>query len=102
MTDTRQKQPDQRHIDLWAKTSGQMMFETKIETWPYSGLRNEDVYSRELTIGFRADSFGKAARLAEAFATIIALGHDVWQANVRHVCESGHHAKYRQGDTDNA
>jgi hypothetical protein len=91
MTDLRQKQPESRHLGLCDQTSGNATFEAMIETWPYSGIKSEDVYPRRLYLTFHAADFRAASKLVQAFATIIRLGHDVWECNVRYVCQRGHY-----------
>lgn len=79
--DAREPQPKSKVINLSAQGSGPL-FEAMICTWPYSSLDPQFVYPEQLTVSFRAQDFRRAMDFAEAMATIIALGHDVWQSKV--------------------
>lgn len=86
MSDLRTKQPKRMTLDLTGKGGGDL-YTAVIETWTYSSIKNEDVFTRELTINFSAETFRQAFNFADDLATVIALAHDVFQSNVRLVAE---------------
>ena len=90
MSDARSKQPQRQDIDLSALHVGDR-FVAVIETWPYSSIKNEDVFTRELTVHYGATDFAAAVGVAQSLAQIIGLAHGVWQCNVRLVAEERFH-----------
>ncbi len=84
MTDARALQPHKATLDLSRQSRGDLFF-ALIDTAPYSGLKSEKVYVRELTVRFRARDFAHAVDFAQAMAIVIQQGHDVWQSKVRFV-----------------
>lgn len=86
MTNARKKQPDQQLLDLTALRNGSQFF-ALVETWTYSGVKNEDVFSRKLTIKFRATDFNDATAFVRSIAAVIGLAHEVWECNVRMIAE---------------
>lgn len=90
MSDMREKQPAKRKLDLTNLGTGDH-FVAVIETWTYSSIKNEDVFSREVTVQFRAPDFSAAVGFAQSLATVIGIAHDVWQCNVRLVAEARFH-----------
>lgn len=85
MTDMREKQPEKRFVDLRQYHTGPESYFATIETWTYHSIKNEDVFSRELTIQYHAADFSRASHFAQSIATVISLSHDVHQCNVRSV-----------------
>jgi hypothetical protein len=81
MSDAREPEPQARTLDISGDTSGDT-WQARIEVWPYSGLRNEKVYTRRLFLTMRAADARAAMGIALSAAKIITLAHDVWQANV--------------------
>lgn len=89
MTDAREKQPGERILDLTRTQSVNTTYVAMIETWPYHSIKNEDVFTRRLTVVFRAMDFPAATGFALSLAETIGIMHDVWQCNVRCVMEQG-------------
>lgn len=90
MSDMRSKQPARQDVDLFALHGG-ARYVAVIETWTYSSIKNEDVFTRELTVRYGASDFARATAIAQSLAQIIALAHDVWQCNVRLVAAERFH-----------
>ena len=84
--DARTPQPYRATLDLSGQGKGGIFF-ALIETAPYSGLKSEQVYVRELTVRFRAQDFAHAVTFAQAMAVVIEQGHDVWKSTVRQVAD---------------
>lgn len=82
MTDLREKQPENRVLDFRHDTQGTYSWVIQIEVWPYSGLKNETVYSRHVEVLCRADSSIEAHRFGDAISHTISVAHDVWQTNI--------------------
>lgn len=89
MSDGRKKQPDEQLLDLTSYRSGNEQFVALIETWTYSSIKNEDVFTRKLTVAFKAMDFAEATGFAMSLAKTIKLAHDVWECNVRCVMQQG-------------
>lgn len=89
MSDMRAKQPEEQILDLTSYKRGKDRFVALIETWTYSSIKNEDVFTRRLTVVFGAMDFQEATGFAMSLSETIALAHDVWQCNVRCVMEQG-------------
>lgn len=87
MTDAREKQPASRTIDYRENTKGNLQYSAKIRVSTYHSIKNEDVYSRDLTILYRACRFEEACGFALAISKTISLAHDVWQVNLHGVWE---------------
>lgn len=82
MADLREKQPDEQTLDLTKEIKGSYQFSAEIQVWPYSSIKNEDVYSRKLTIIFGSQNMRDAHGVAQSISAAISLAHDVWQTNV--------------------
>lgn len=83
MTDLREKQPDRREVDLSRDTFGNYAWSAHIEVYPYSSIKNEDVYSRNVILIFRADDSRRAHGFAQSILSILSLVHDVHYTNLR-------------------
>jgi hypothetical protein len=86
MTDARSKQPDKLDVDLKRLGIGDP-YVAIIESWTYFGIKNEDVFPRELTVRFQAGGFAEAGAKARTLAETINIAHDIHKTNVRLVCE---------------
>jgi hypothetical protein len=86
MTDARSKQPDKLDVDLKRLGIGDP-YVAIIESWTYFGIKNEDVFPRELTVRFQAGGFAEAVAKARTLAETINVAHDIHKTNVRLVCE---------------
>jgi hypothetical protein len=82
MTDMREKQPDNRTLDFRRDTRGAYSWVIEIEVWPYSSIKNEDVYSRNVTVLCNAENSIQAHRYGDMISYTISLAHDVWQTNI--------------------
>lgn len=82
MTDLRDKQPEKRTLDFTHDTKGNIKWVIEIEVWPYSSIKNENVYSRYVTVIVKADNSIDAHRLGDMIRHTISYGHDVWQTNI--------------------
>ena len=82
MSDMRDKQPKTRAMDFTHNTYGSAVWEAKIHVWPYSSIKNEDVYSREVIVRFRAERIKHAVGFADSIAETIKAAHDVWETGV--------------------
>lgn len=82
MSDRRDKQPKERFLDFSNDTFGSTNWEAIVHVWPYSSIRNEDVYSRKVILHFKADRMRHAMGFAESIATTIKAAHDVWETGV--------------------
>lgn len=82
MTDMREKQPKTRILDFVSDTFGSSTWEAKVHVYTYSGLKNEDVYSREVVVRFRAERMRHAVGFAESISETIGSAHDVWVTGV--------------------
>ena len=85
----RSKQPDTLELSF-TNRSYQDVWRALIETWTYSGIKNEDVFARNLIIKFEARNAREALDFAQAIAATLAHVHDVHQTNVRWVGEDKH------------
>lgn len=86
MTDARSKQPDKLDVDLKRLGIGDP-YVAIIESWTYFGIKNEDVFPRELTVRFQAGGFAEAVAKARTLAETLKIAHDIYETNVRLVCE---------------
>lgn len=82
MSDLREKQPATREVDLTRDSYGTYTWEAKIGVWPYSSIKSENVYARDVTILFHATSIREAHGFAQSISTMLSLAHDVWQTNL--------------------
>lgn len=87
MSDRREKQPQDRTIDFRKESRGNYEFTAKITVSTYHSIKNEDVFSRHVTVLLRADSFSDACGTAQIVSATISLMHDVWQTNITGVSE---------------
>lgn len=74
-------EPEHRTVDMMPRTRGVNAYEVDVVVWPYSGLKNDTIYSRSTTFRIRADSFSDAADTAVMLSDTIGLAHGVWQSN---------------------
>jgi hypothetical protein len=86
MTDARSKQPDKLDVDLKRLGIGDP-YVAIIESWTYFGIKNEDVFPRELTVRFQAGGFAEAVAKGRTLAETLKIAHDIYETNVRLVCE---------------
>lgn len=82
MSDMREKQPKERILDFRHDTKGAYSWTIEIEVWPYSGIKNEDVYSRHVTVLCNAENSIQAHRYGDMISHTISFSHDVWQTNI--------------------
>lgn len=82
MSDMREKQPLRRTLDFTHDTKGSYKWTAEIEVWPYSSIRNENVYSRYVTVIMNAENSISAHRFADAISQTISVAHDVWETNI--------------------
>lgn len=87
MSDRREKQPQKRTIDFRNETRGNYEFTAKITVSTYHSIKNEDVFSRDVTVLLRADNFSDACGTAQVVSGTLSLVHDVWQTNIMSVSE---------------
>jgi hypothetical protein len=85
MSDLRDPEPPHRTLDMLRKTVGAYKWQVDIDVWPYSGLKNEKVYSRKVTFLLRAESARVAMGLADMLAETIKAAHDVWETRITRV-----------------
>lgn len=82
MSDMREKQPKERTLDYRNETKGAYSWVIKIEVWPYSSIKNEDVYSRHVTVLCNAEKSIDAHNFGQCISATISLAHDVWDTNI--------------------
>lgn len=89
MSDLRDKEPKTRALDFVSDTFGSATWEAKIHVWTYSSIKNEDVYSREVVVRFRAERMRHAVGFAESISETIKAAHDVWETGVDAIVKIG-------------
>lgn len=77
-----EKEPKERTIDVRHDTKGSYSWVIEIEVWPYSGSKNDDVYSRHITVLCNAENSIQAHRYGDMISHTISLAHNVWQTNI--------------------
>lgn len=82
MGDMRDKQPKNRTLDFSNDTKGAYSWIIEIEVWPYSGVKNEEVYSRHVTVLCNSENSIQAHRYGDMVSNTISHAHDVWQTNI--------------------
>lgn len=82
MSDMREKQPKESTLDFRHDTKGAYSWVIEIEVWPYSSIKNENVYSRYVTVLCKAENSIDAHRFGDAISHTISVAHDVWQTNI--------------------
>jgi hypothetical protein len=85
MSDMREKQPDERFLDVTKDTFGAYTWRGVIEVFPYSGIKSEDVYARKLTVLLRAEYAREALGIVQAISASIGFAHDVYRTDVTEV-----------------
>ena len=83
----REKQPQSRTIDLRKETRGNYAYSALIVVSPYFSIKNEDCYSRNVTVVFYADDMSDAHGFAQAVSAVISFGHDIYQTNIQKIFE---------------
>lgn len=83
MSDAREKQPEKRVFDSMPSAN----FEVKLRAWPYSGIKSEDVISRELVYRIHAQTFGDAYKFAVVLRDTVRAMHDIWVCEIARIEE---------------
>ena len=78
MSDSRDKQPDQRIFDPMPAAN----YEVEIKAWTYSGIKSENVMSRKLVYHVQADNFRGALNIATLLRDTVKAMHDIWVSEI--------------------